>query len=120
MPSEPLPPCPSCGGGARPGYRLGHNPGNYPYCGECHFSVAPDAWRRLSDAVALAAAVEAIGQEIEAHQGRSIMFWYIPVRGADDAVRYRPELFMSNNRYVHDLGLAAALRALAGEGENHA
>jgi hypothetical protein len=60
MLSEPLPPCPSCGGGARPGYRLGHNPGDYPYCGECHFSVAPDAWRRLADAVALAAALTTV------------------------------------------------------------
>jgi hypothetical protein len=64
MLSEPLPPCPSCGGGARPGYRLGHNPGDYPYCGECHFSVAPDAWRRLADAVALAAAVATIEEAL--------------------------------------------------------
>jgi hypothetical protein len=113
MPSEPL--CPICQSTDFDDWHDGT-----VVCLGCGARAPVAVFARLADAVALAAAVEAIDQEIEAHQGRSMMFWYIPVRGADDAVRYRPELFMSNNRYVHDLGLAAALRALAGEGENHA
>jgi hypothetical protein len=66
-----------------------------------------DAWRRLADAVALAAAVEAIEHNDEAFSVRKIVATGSWAATIGTTMAAYPTL-------------AAALRALAGEGENHA
>jgi hypothetical protein len=108
--SEPLPNCPCCDGRALPTFY----PNRHAWavtCVDCEArgpcvpaqGMAIDLWRRLASAVALAAAVEAIEHNDEAFSVRKIVATGSWAATIGTTMAAYPSL-------------AAALRALAGEG----